>query len=77
MRLKPAGIIVILLIIGVLAYFALRPKMSAVGNENNTDLPNSTQGADKETTNANNNTANTTNTTTTGNTEERTFNYVP
>ncbi len=73
MRLKPAGIIVILLIIGVLAYFALRPKTSAVGNGNNTELPNTTQGTDRETTNAN--TPNTT--TTAGNTEERSFNYVP
>ena len=36
MRLKPAGIIIILLIIGVLGYFALAPRFSGLKGENTT-----------------------------------------
>lgn len=39
MKLKPAGIIVIVLIIGVLAYFALAPKFSGVKDNNATTKP--------------------------------------
>lgn len=73
MRLKPAGIIVILLIIGVLAYFAFKPKMSALRNENSTDLPNTTQSSGRESSPNGNTNPNTLD----GKTDDRTFNYVP
>lgn len=78
MRLKPAGIIIILLIIGVLAYFAIKPKLSQIRNENSSDLPNATA------TNRNSESANTADapapTTTKGGSnaaEDREFNYTP
>lgn len=71
MRLKPAGIFIILLIIGVLAYFALKPRMSELRNENGTELSNTTQGNNQS---ANNNNSNTT---TDAATERREFNYTP
>ena len=39
MRLKPAGIIAIILIIGLLAYFAVRPKIDDIRQENSRELP--------------------------------------
>jgi hypothetical protein len=39
MRLKPAGIIIILLIIGVLGYFALAPRFSGLKGEKTTTAP--------------------------------------
>src|SRR5689334_8747502 len=77
MRLKPAGIIVILLIIGILAYFAIRPKLSEVRDQNSSELPNTTV------TNKNSESANTgdapapTTKTSSNKTEEREFNYTP
>lgn len=41
MRLKPAGIIAILAIIGVLVYFVLKPKIQETRNENSRELPSS------------------------------------
>ena len=38
MRLKPAGIIIVLIIIGVLAYFAIKPKLSKIREENSTTI---------------------------------------
>ncbi|MEJ7912882.1 MAG: hypothetical protein WKF70_06990 [Chitinophagaceae bacterium] len=49
MRLKPAGIIVILLIIGALAYFALRPRMTELRQENGTELSKRSQDRDAST----------------------------
>jgi len=73
MRLKPAGIIVILLIIGLLAYFALKPKMSELRNENGEELPNTSASKDNGTSDKTNST-----TTTSGTKDEdREFNYTP
>jgi len=41
MRLKPAGIVAILAIIGVLVYFVLKPKMAELREENSKELPSS------------------------------------
>jgi len=50
MRLKPAGIVILLLIIGVLAYFALKPKITEIRNENGKELSTtSTQEAERNT----------------------------
>jgi hypothetical protein len=81
MRLKPAGIIVIVLIIAALAYFAITPRLSDQRQENTTALPN-TELPDN-TTNRNNpsspdnSNANSTATTTDADTDEREFNYKP
>jgi len=73
MRLKPAGIVIILLIIGVLAYLALKPKFDEVRKENGKELSNTTSSQAER------------NTDTTGNipatrttaSNDREFNYVP
>jgi hypothetical protein len=72
MRLKPAGLIVIILIIAVLAYFAIKPRMSELRQENSTELPNS--GSTRSDAPANNNSAPAT--TRTDN-DTREFNYTP
>lgn len=79
MKLKPAGIVVILLIIGVLAYFAIRPRFAQMQKDNNTELPNSRIGGDNETAGTNNTPPPATTTTTSGNksTDDRDFNYTP
>jgi hypothetical protein len=51
MRLKPAGILVLLLIIGVLAYFAIRPKIDEIRKENSKDLTTNTTRTESETRN--------------------------
>jgi hypothetical protein len=70
MRLKPAGIIIVVLIIAVLAYFAIKPKMSKLREENSTELTNTsaskTGGSDNKSS---------TTTTTDAKTEAREFNY--
>jgi len=74
MKIKPAGIFVVVLIIAVLAYFALRPKTSdgdARGSEYTTTTPDRSQPAAKDTTTA----AGTANTE--SNTQGREFNYTP
>lgn len=78
MRLKPAGIIVILIIIGVLAYFALRPKFTDLRNENSSDLPNTTFNSNIDSGRNTNSNAPTNNTTSGTNINEgREFNYTP
>jgi hypothetical protein len=72
MRLKPAGLIVIILIIAVLAYFAIKPRMSELRQENSTELPNSR--STRSDAPANNNSAPAT--TRTDN-DTREFNYTP
>ncbi|MDB5192085.1 MAG: hypothetical protein JWQ96_1648 [Segetibacter sp.] len=69
MRLKPAGIIIVVLIIAALAYFAIKPRMSELRKENSTEL--TTQPG------SNNESSNSTTTTTNANTETREFNYTP
>lgn len=70
MRLKPAGILAIVLIIGILAYFALKPRFSEIRKENSTEISNTNPNQDKAP-------ENNTTTTTTGTTERREFNYTP
>ena len=80
MKLKPAGIIVVLLVIGVLAYFALKPMLTNLRNENasisnnTTAAPAGTNPTDTTSSRSGNPTpAVATNTTT----ESREFNYTP
>lgn len=75
MRLKPAGILIILLIIAVLGYLALKPKLDQTRTENGTELPgtNNRNTAPATTTDD----PEPTTTATTGNTEDREFNYTP
>ncbi|MCW3114857.1 MAG: hypothetical protein JWR18_3253 [Segetibacter sp.] len=70
MRIKPAGIIIVLLIIGALAYFALKPKFSKLREENGTELTTTQPGAEKPS-------SDTKPATTEGDTENREFNYTP
>jgi hypothetical protein len=70
MKLKPAGIIIVVLIIAVLAYFALKPRMSALREENSTELStNRPSSSETETSNSN--------TTTKADGDTREFNYTP
>lgn len=74
MKLKPAGIIVIVLIIAILGYFALRPRIAEIRNENGRELSTTT------TQEANQGTGGQTETTTTktaSGIERREFNYTP
>lgn len=73
MRLKPAGIIAILLIIGILAYFALRPKIDQIRNENGKEL-STTNSRAETTTEPNRDAPPATKTTASA---EREFNYTP
>ena len=73
MRLKPAGIIIIVLIIAALAYFAFRPRMSELRKENSTELSNTSGNRVNDTPN----TKNSTSTTGDAKSEEREFNYTP
>lgn len=70
MRIKPAGIIVVVLIIAALAYFALKPKFSQLREENATELSTTPPGNDKEA-------ASTPTATSEAKTESREFNYTP
>jgi len=76
MKLKPAGIIVILLIIGVLAYFAISPRLADIRNENATISSNTQNSSNTSSDNTNTTPASTT-TNTDANTESREFNYTP
>ncbi len=73
MRLKPAGIIIVLLIIAALAYFAFKPKFSEIRKENGTEITTNTNTTD----NGSSNTKPTTTTTSEGTVEGREFNYTP
>ena len=48
MRLKPAGIIIMLMIIGALVYFVLKPKISELRKENSTELTNASPANSNE-----------------------------
>jgi hypothetical protein len=74
MKLKPAGIIIVVLIIAALAYFALKPRMEDVRKDNSTELPNSSGNRNAETAN---NTGTTAPAKTEATTEQRAFNYIP
>ncbi|MDQ3291771.1 MAG: hypothetical protein M3Q05_10825 [Bacteroidota bacterium] len=82
MRLKPAGIIVILAIIGALGYFAISPRLSEIKKENSSTISTTPPASDASADNGNltptvtsNNTATENNTA--ANTERREFNYTP
>ncbi|QMU26665.1 hypothetical protein [Adhaeribacter radiodurans] len=81
MRLKPAGIIVILLIMGALGYFAISPRLSEIKKENSTQISTTPPATDASADNGNltpSATSNTSETNTTANkTETREFNYTP
>lgn len=70
MRIKPAGIIVVVLIIAALAYFALKPKFSEIREENSTELTTTPSSSDKEA-------SGTPATSAEAKTESREFNYTP
>lgn len=70
MRIKPAGILIIVLILAALAYFALKPRFSKLREENSTELSTTQPGQ-------NNESSNTTAATPDANTEAREFNYTP
>jgi hypothetical protein len=72
MRLKPAGIFIIVAIIAVLAYFALRPKQSGTATVNSTETSTAQGNPDSDSSN-NNSTTSTTDT----KDEAREFNYTP
>ncbi len=74
MRLKPAGIFIILLVIGVLAYFAMRPRGGQSANENETELSNTTTNTGET---ANKNNTNNPPATKENGSNEREFNYTP
>jgi len=75
MKLKPAGIIIVLAIIAILAYFALRPKngdsADAKSNDYTTTTPDRTEPAAKDTAQGS------ASTTSTSGAETREFNYTP
>lgn len=73
MKLKPAGIIIVALIIAALAYFALKPRMTEIRKDNSTTLSHTTANSNADTSDTNTGTT----TTTDAKTEERTFNYIP
>lgn len=72
MRLKPAGIIVIVLIIAILAYFALAPRLAELRKENSSEISTTTTNEGKGAEKTGSNT-----TTDAAATERREFNYVP
>ncbi|PSR55093.1 hypothetical protein AHMF7605_17070 [Adhaeribacter arboris] len=82
MKLKPAGIIVILAIIGALGYFAISPRLSEIKKENSSQISTTPPATDAGTDNGNltpsaTSNPSASNTTTTANTESREFNYTP
>src|SRR3712207_2104855 len=78
MRLKPAGIIVIVLIIAVLGYFALRPRLADIRSENGKELSTTaTHEGEAKTNEQTGNASNTKTTTAASGTERREFNYTP
>jgi hypothetical protein len=79
MKLKPAGIIVILIIIGALGYFAISPRLETLRKDNATELPHSTSGNNSSPdNNASAPTPTTPATSTTdATTDTRHFNYTP
>jgi hypothetical protein len=49
MRIKPAGVVIVLVIMAVLAYFALKPKLSGAGNTGKADTSAATWGSETST----------------------------
>jgi hypothetical protein len=75
MRLKPAGIIIVLIIIGALAYFAIKPRLAEVRKENSAEINTTPERRDNDT--SSNNKSNAPAATTGTNAEDRQFNYTP
>ena len=76
MRLKPAGILIVVLIIAVLGYFALKPKLSEIRKDNATEI--STTPGNRDNTGAGSTANNDAPATTkSAGTEDREFNYTP
>jgi len=73
MKLKPAGIIVIVLGIAVLAYFVIFPRIAEVRKENSSDIVQTPTSRDTDTSN----TKDPSTTTKATNTDDREFNYTP
>lgn len=73
MRLKPAGIIIVLLIIAALAYFALKPRMTELRKENSTEITTTTNNRDIDTFK----TSGSASSSTTSTSDVREFNYSP
>jgi len=73
MRLKPAGIIVIVLIIAVLAYLAIKPRLSNAGSSTTTEQSTAANNSNKDTGTSSSTTPSTSNT----NANSRSFNYTP
>ena len=73
MRLKPAGIFFIVLIIAALAYFVVRPWLSELRNQNSTEINTTPGGRDKDSLENKDSPTPTRN----GNAEAREFNYTP
>jgi hypothetical protein len=71
MRLKPAGVIIVLLIIAVLAYFAIGPRFSKLREENGTELTNTRTSSDEVKDDTKSSSP------TTGGEESREFNFSP
>ncbi len=73
MKLKPAGIIIIVLIIAALAYFAIRPRVSESTPKNSTSISNTPNNQDSNSLNSSSSTSSAGDT----KTESREFNYTP
>lgn len=73
MKLKPAGIILVILIIAVLAYFVIFPRVAEVRKENSAEIGNTTTSRNADSLKKDSPATTTINT----KTEEREFNYTP
>jgi hypothetical protein len=72
MRIKPAGIVIVLVIMAVLAYFALKPKLSGTGSTGKADTSAATWGSETST-----KTTSTETEKSAKNDDSREFNYTP
>jgi hypothetical protein len=72
MRLKPAGILIILVIIAGLAYLALKPRLAEVGNKDSAEVNTTSVGTAKDSSETRNSSA-----PTGDNNDARDFHYTP
>ena len=73
MRLKPAGIFFLVLIIALVAYFVIKPRVSKSGDENSTEVTTTRDAQEKDSSRNQNSPASTR----ADDTEGREFNYTP
>jgi len=73
MRLKPAGILIVLAVIAILAYFAIKPRLSKNENQTTTEIETNPSPPERDSSVNTNSTASTKET----KTDDRAFNYVP